>query len=159
VEFAIRLPKEARYAAIHVATHVAAGRKIEWKHKAAILAGLNQLLEKPDLYELAPFRSRTLTERVQRFLGSDRAKWSKDDIAWLNRSLLQAAYPAEIVPRRPKIIEVLLMVDVADPDRPYILGTRIMLLVLLVGLFVGLQLAWRKRRDVWDRAEPLEAEP
>jgi len=132
---------------------------IKWEQKSAILAGFNQLLEKPDLFEQPHFEDIRLPGSVQRFLRTDRAKWSKEDIQWLNRAVLETALPMHFGPRRAKIVEVVLMVDVADPDRPYILGTRIMLLVLLLGLFVGLQVAWHKRRDVWDRTEPLEDQP
>ncbi len=149
------LPREALDAANQVRREL----KIEWKQKQAVLNGLNHLLEEPALCFVPSLGDLTLPDSVQRFLETDRAKWSKADVAWLNRSLLEAAFPAEIGQRRAKIVEVILMVDVPDPDRPYILGTRIMLLVLLVGLFVGLQIAWRKRRDIWDRTQPLEDQP
>lgn len=148
------LPKEA----LDAAAEVRNGKPITWQHKAAILAGLNQLLSKHDLYDQLHFDGAALPERVQRFLRTDWSTWSKADIEWLNRAVLEAALPGHIGPRRAKIMEVLLMVDVSDPDRPYILGARLMLLALFVGLFVGLQVAWRKRRDVWDRTEPLEVE-
>ncbi|HPD16396.1 MAG TPA: sodium-dependent transporter [Planctomycetota bacterium] len=131
------LPADARAAASEAAN----AREVAWAHKTAILAGLNQIMESPDL---ASHRPKGL---------------SKDGLQQLNRSLLQAAFPAEIAPRRAKIIEVVLMVDVADPDRPYVLGARLMLLVLFIGLVVGLEIAWHKRRDLWDRTEPLEDPP
>lgn len=145
------LPREAQDAVLQVRPE----KPTTWPQKAAILAGLNHLLAQPDLCDHEPFTLIALPDAVRRFLSTDRAKWSKADVAWLNRELLQAAFPANVGPRRAKIAEVLLMVDVADPDRPYILGTRLMLLTLFLGLYAGLQVAWRKRRDVWDRTEPL----
>jgi len=150
-----RLPDDA----LDAAAQIHQAKKPEWKHKAVILAALNDLLAEPRLCDDPAFASVERPDSIQRFLKTDRAKWSKKDIQWLNRSLLEAAFPAEIGPRRAKIIEVVLMADVADPDRPYVLGARLMLVVLFLGLFVGLQIAWHKRRDIWDRTEPLEPTP
>ncbi|HUT36949.1 MAG TPA: sodium-dependent transporter [Planctomycetota bacterium] len=55
-----------------------------------------------------------------------------------------------------KGIDKILMKDIAAADRPYVLGARLMLVLLLVGLAVALKIAWNRRRDVWDRTE---AEP
>jgi SNF family Na+-dependent transporter len=48
---------------------------------------------------------------------------------------------------------VIRMKDVKDADRPYIIATRLMLVLLFVGLAIVLKIAWKKRRDVWDRTE------
>ena len=50
-------------------------------------------------------------------------------------------------------ISTIRMKGVKAADRPYILGTRVMLVVLLLGLVLALKVAWKKRRDVWDRTE------
>lgn len=48
---------------------------------------------------------------------------------------------------------VILMRNVARADLPYVLGARLMLVVLLGGLIVALRVSWAKRRDLWDRTE------
>ncbi len=56
-------------------------------------------------------------------------------------------------------ISTILMKGVKAADRPYILGARLMLLLLLAGLTVALKIAWNRHRDVWDRTEPPETQP
>jgi SNF family Na+-dependent transporter len=43
-------------------------------------------------------------------------------------------------------IPILLMKDISQGDRPYILGTRIMLLVMFLVLAILVKIAWRKRK-------------
>jgi len=50
-------------------------------------------------------------------------------------------------------VGVILMRKVAAAQRPYVLGTRVLLVAILVGLAIALKISWKKRRDVWNRTE------
>jgi len=43
-------------------------------------------------------------------------------------------------------IDMLLMKNVSPENKPFVLGTRIMLLGMLIGLAVSVKLAWRRKR-------------
>jgi SNF family Na+-dependent transporter len=56
-------------------------------------------------------------------------------------------------------LDVLKMKGVSKENVPYVLGTRILLVLLFIGLAIALKVSWKKRRDIWDRTDLPEDRP
>jgi multidrug efflux pump subunit AcrB len=71
---------------------------LEQEHKQQILASLNEVLGKPDLYSEQAFPDPNLSEKGDELLGRDPNIWTEEEVRFLNRELLVSAWPNLITP-------------------------------------------------------------
>lgn len=80
----------------------------DWPDRAYIeLSGeLNRMLDKPELYDRAAWAGKTLDAEAERLLAHGADRLAREELARLNRLLLEAAYPEEIAHSRSSEIAV-----------------------------------------------------
>ncbi|MHC4715717.1 MAG: efflux RND transporter permease subunit, partial [Planctomycetota bacterium] len=82
------------------ARRIAEGPKPTDADEQAVLAGLNNVLGRRDLYDQAAFAGAKLTEEAQEYLKRDRKDLSAGELRRLNRLLLEAAFGEQIARRQ-----------------------------------------------------------
>lgn len=77
--------------------HIAQMFDFDQSHKKRILSGLNQILRRRDFYREEDFGDLVLPENANRLLARERSTLLPEEVEWMNRLILETAYPHELV--------------------------------------------------------------
>lgn len=93
------LPPDAR----ETVQFMAQTRREEKAHRARLLTALNAVIARRDFYVAANFSSVSAGARAAPLLARDRESLTENEVEWLNRLLLEAAFPQYIIESDPGI--------------------------------------------------------